>query len=251
METTHDSAATVPTLILCELADASALGVETFSPFCLKVHRALRAKGLAYQRRHGREPASFRELNPASQVPVLLVGDEPVADSTAILRKLEELPGPSLLEGLDGRARAEALLWEELADTAVNGFLVAARWADDENWPLVKEAYFGAMPWPVKAVVPGRIRARVVATLAARDVLRAGPAACWARFEVLLDQLEARAPEEGFWVGARLSVADVALFGQLQSFRTALTPRQARAVESRSRLRRWLDRVNADTRPAS
>lgn len=125
---------------------------------------------------------------------------------------------------------------EELADTAVNGFLVAAaRWADDENWPLVKEAYFGAMPWPVKAVVPGRIRARVVsAMLAARDVLRAATRRAGRASRRTVDHLEARAPEEGS--GSTRLRRPTSRSGQLQSFRMRLTPRQARGREP-SRLR--------------
>src|SRR5271167_2581053 len=99
--------ATKPSLVLCELADASADGVESYSPFCLKVHRALRAAGLAYERRHGTRPDSFASLNPAGQVPVLLVDGEPVADSTRIVKRIETIAG--VLGGeLDARARAEA-----------------------------------------------------------------------------------------------------------------------------------------------
>ena len=43
MTTTAGSPRTsLPTLELCELADAGVPGVESFSPFCLKVHRALK-----------------------------------------------------------------------------------------------------------------------------------------------------------------------------------------------------------------
>ena len=78
-------------LVLCELADASEYGVESWSPFCLKAHRALRAAGLSYTRRHGRMPGEFVKENPLGQVPVLLVDGEPVADSTRILRRIEEI----------------------------------------------------------------------------------------------------------------------------------------------------------------
>src|SRR5579863_6280466 len=83
-----------PQLILCELADASVHGVESYSPFCLKVHRALQAAGLPYERRHGRAPQDFAKENPRGQVPVLLVDGEPVADSTRIVRRIEEIAGP-------------------------------------------------------------------------------------------------------------------------------------------------------------
>jgi glutathione S-transferase len=175
-----------PNLVLCELADPELPHLETYSPFCLKVHRALRVAGLAYERRHGM-PASFRKLNPAGQVPVLLIDGKPVSDSTAILARLDEIV-PGFLD-----RSPEALLWEELADTALNGFFVAARWADDDNWPLTKRAYFAGMPKLVYAVVPDRIRKRVMGSLVARDIWRAGPDACWRRYHALLDALDARA----------------------------------------------------------
>jgi glutathione S-transferase len=244
MTTTNPSQAN---LVLCELADAGADGVESYSPFCLKVHRALRAAGLAYERRHGARPDAFASLNPTGQVPVLLVDGEPVADSTRILKRIEALAGPIGGE-MDARTRGEAWLWEELADASLNGFLVAARWADDRNWPLVRQAYFGKAPRFVRALITPRIRARVVGGLVARDVWRAGAEACWDRFLSTLEALEARAPRSGFWVGDRLTVADVSLFGQLQSFRTPLTAWQAHAVSQKPALRAWLDRVDAATR---
>src|SRR5437588_5702519 len=100
-----------PSLVLCELADPGIDGVESYSPFCLKVHRALRAAGLRYQRRHGDRPDAFAHLNPTRQVPVLLVDGEPVSDSTRIVQRIEKITGGALTRGLDDRGRAEAWLW--------------------------------------------------------------------------------------------------------------------------------------------
>ncbi len=227
------------TLELCEITDASAHGLESFSPFCLKIHRALRAAGLPYTRRHGPMPSTHKALNATGQVPVLLVDGKPITDSTEILRWI--VAHSALHES------AEGWLYEELADTALNGFLVAARWADEANWPRTEAAYFAAMPSFLRLFIPGRARARVLSSLHARDIWRAGPEACWARFDRLLDQLEVRAPEAGFWCGPQIGVADVALFGQLGGLRTALTPGQAAAVAARPRLTAWLDRVDTAT----
>ena len=234
-----------PELVLCELADPGLPGFESFSPFCLKTHRALKAARLPYTRRHGSAPDTFRRYNPARQVPVLLVDGEPVADSTEILRRIVELRPGALA------ADPEAWLWEELADSALYGFVLAARWADDRNWPLTRAAYFAGMPSLIRAIVPGRIRKRVLAGLHARDVWRAGAERCWARLEALLDQLDARAPERGWWCGRSLSVADIALFAQLHSLRTPLTASQAASVARRQRLSAWLDRVHEETECAA
>jgi glutathione S-transferase len=236
----------LPKLVLCELSDPGVPGVESYSPFCLKIHRALRAAGLPYERRFAARPDAHAKHNPARQVPVLLVDGEPVSDSTAILARIESLAGP-FAPHLDASARAEAWLWEEFADTSLNALLVAARWADDRNWPLVREAYFGSAPWIVRALVAPRLRAKVIGTLVARDVWRRGADACWARLEAVLDQLEWRAPVRGFWLGDALSVADIAIFAQLQSLRTALTAPQRDALALRAELSAYLDRVDRAT----
>ncbi|HVU02789.1 MAG TPA: glutathione S-transferase family protein [Polyangiaceae bacterium] len=235
-----------PELTLCELGDAGLPRHETHSPFCMKVHRALRLAGLTYRRRHAAAPDAHRALNPARQVPVLLVGDEAVWDSTKIVTRVDELSGGALSRGLDARGRAEALLWEEMADTALGGFLVAARWADDDNWKRTRAAYFAAMPAVLRAVIPERIRARVVKGLHARDVTRPDLGTCWARLETTLDALEARAPSAGFWLGGDSPTrADIGLFSQLHGLRTPLTPVQSERVERRARLSAYLDRVDA------
>lgn len=224
-------------LVLCEMPPAIDAPVETWSPFCLKTRRALNAAGLAYTLRHEFDPAAYAELNPAEQVPILVADGAPIADSTRIL---------AAIRGWQGLApeRGEALLYEELADTALNGFVLAARWADDENWARVRPTFFG--PMPDAAVAP--MRAGVIQALVGRDVWRAGPAACWARFELILDALDTRAPQAGFWLGETLSAADFAIFGQLQSLRLPLTPAQSAGIARRTTLTAWLDRVDRATR---
>lgn len=237
-----------PTLVLCELARPPLADLESYSPFCVKVHRALKAGGLAYTSRRATTPDGHRDVNPQRQVPVLLIDGRPIADSTQILAALAELQPTPAWAAVDPAQHAEALLWEELADTSLNGFLVAARWADDRNWPNLFTAFFAPTPWPVRRFIAPQIRRRIVAGLVARDVWRAGPDACWRRFQIVLDALERRAPTTGFWLGPTLGVADLGLFAQLHSMCTPLTPWQQSQVQARPRLRDWLARVNQATR---
>jgi glutathione S-transferase len=230
-------------LALCELTDTPMDHLPTYSPFSLKIHRALQLHGMEYERRFGAHPGVWKHVNPRGQVPVLMVDEEPVFDSTNILLKLEEISDRTLVPD-DAEEAARAWLVEDWADQSLNGFIVAARWADDRNWPKVKTAFFGGMPALLRAVVSARIRKNILSSLVARDILRGGAAQCWSRFEQLLDHLEARAPKSGFWVGNRPSVADVALYGQLHSLRADLTPWQRELLESHGRLTSYLDRVH-------
>jgi glutathione S-transferase len=235
-------------ITLCEFDPPRDPSLESYSPFCLKVHRALKAAALPYERRHGSTASAFKALNPSGQVPVLLVGDEVIADSTRILERIVRLRPGLFGADLDARTHAEAWLWEDFADTALNGYVVAARWLDDRNWPLVLEAYFGGAPWFVRALIAPRVRSRVRRSLVARDVWRAGEEACWRRFVAALDQLEARTPARGFWLGPALTVADVSMFAQLRSLQTDLTAWQRSEIEQRGALRDWLNRVDRATR---
>jgi glutathione S-transferase len=239
------STQTVPRLVVLEMGSTPYAGLESYSPFCVKVNRALRVHGLSYERRTI-DNFSLGRVNPQKQWPVLLVDDEIVTDSTAILARLESIGARSLLP-TDPALRSEAWLWEELADTALNGFYVAARWADEDNWPQVKQAYFADAPAPVRALVAPLLRRRIVQGLVARDVWRAGAEACWVRYGKLLDQLDTRAPEAGFWLGEELCVADLALFAQLHGLRNALTPKQRDRIGKRARLCAYLDRVHEAT----
>lgn len=234
------------TLTLLEIEQLTLDAHESWSPFCMKANRALRFAGLSYTRKTGSRPDAWRSVNPTGQVPVLLVDERPVSDSTAILQEIEKLSGRSL-SGSAPSQRAESWLYEELADTSINGFLVAARWADERNWHRTRDAYFHSMPALIKAIIPNRLRAGVIKNLVARDVWRAGPDACWSRFQHILDRLDERAPTTGFWVGDALTAADLGLFGQLHSMRTVLTPWQHQRVNERERLSKWLDRVHAAT----
>lgn len=239
-----------PTLILHEFRTASPQTLETYLPYCLKVRRALNVLKLPYEVQTVDRPSELKALNPQGQAPVLSVEDEAVSDSTRILARLELLAEQPLHAPLTELQEADALLWEEFSDTTLNGFLVAARWADDDNWPRARQALFGGMPALIRALVLPRLRAQVVQRLVARDTWRAGAEACWERFELTLDQLNVRAPEQGFWVAPSLSAADLGMFGQLQSLCTELTPRQCQSVNRRPRLRAYLDRVDEQTRPA-
>ena len=234
-----------PRLVLCELPDANLPRHESHSSECLKAHRALQLCGFPYERLHGDRPDAFKHLNPAGQVPVLLIEGKPLSDSTSIVSRIDALADGALTAGLTNRERAEAYLWEEMADTVLTGFVEAARWLDEDNWPKTRAAFFGDRPFFTRVVLSFLVRRRVRKALHARDFIRPDLDACWRRFEETLDRLELRAPVRGFWLGDRPSRADVAIFAPLWALRTDLTVRQARSLASRKNLTRWLFRVDA------
>src|SRR5438094_641941 len=95
-------------------------------PFGQKVRIVLAEKGLSYElveidltQGEQRRP-EFRRLNPFGRVPVLVDEDTTIYDSTIIAEYLEdEYPEPPLLPALGSSAlRAQARIWEDIADTS-------------------------------------------------------------------------------------------------------------------------------------
>jgi len=236
---------TSPTLVLCDFpADTGDPRWISFSPFVVEVERALRIAKLPF--RHKQVPLTqIGKLNPTGQLPVLLVDDEPVADSTLILHRIEQLAPGSMTGGFDARTVAEAWLWEEFADTALYPHVLAVRWADDRGWPVPRKAFFGGLPPIIRDIVAAAVRRKTLKALASRDFTRAGLSACEARLTRVLDHLEARAPESGFWLGEKPTAADIGLFGHLHALRIPHLPWRKAEIERRVRLNRWLDRVEA------
>jgi glutathione S-transferase len=236
-----------PTLTLFDFPASTGIdGWESFSPFVLEVSRALRLAKVPFATTQV-SMMKLKDVNPIGQLPVVAFGDENVADSTRILERLESMVPGSMTGGLDARGVAEAWLWEEFADTSLYPYVLATRWVDDRGWPVPRKHFFGAMPAPLQAFVPGIVRRSVKKKLIERDFTRAGIDACYERMGRVLDSLDARAPDEGFWLGPKATVADLGLFAHLHSLRLPLTPWQAEAVARRTRLTRYLDRVDAAT----
>jgi glutathione S-transferase len=238
---------TAPALVLYNFEASTGLEAwESFSPYVVQVARALRLARLPFELR----PVSVfevRKLNALGQLPVLGIGEEKVADSTRILHRIEALAPGSMTGGLDARGQAEAWLWEEFADAALYPYVLAARWADDRGWPVPRQAFFGALPAPARAVVAPMVRRQTVKRLVERDFLRGGLQACYDRMGRVLDALDARAPESGFWMGERPTAADAGLFGQLHALRLPSVEHAAKEVTARKRLNAYLDRVAAAT----
>jgi glutathione S-transferase len=235
-------------LVLCDFpAKTGVEGWDSFSPFVLQVSRALKLAKLPFEHRHV-SIFKVKELNPKRQLPVLLVGDEKVADTTAILHRIEQLAPGSMTGGLDARGIAEAWLWEEFADTALYGHVLATRWADDRGWPVPRQAFFGSIPAPIRGLIASAVRKKTMTALVGRDFTRGGIEACHARLYRVLDDLDARAPDAGFWLGPRACAADLGLFAHLHSLRLPMVAYQAQEIAKRTRLNRYLDRVDAVTR---
>ena len=129
------------------------------SAFCLKVRMTLQAKGLSFREVEvtpGIGQIALFRLSGQRQVPVLVDGDDVVADSSAICRHLEALrPDPALIPA-DARQRAQMHLIEDWADTTLAAAVRAALLQAAADDPQLRDVLLPEdVPSPVRQVMSG------------------------------------------------------------------------------------------------
>lgn len=128
---------------------APAFGLPNASPFCMKVETWLRMAGLAYET----ENSGNVFKAPKGKLPWIDDGATVVADSSAIVEHLTRSRGIALDAAHTPRQAAEALAWQRLFEEHLYWAMVHVRWIDDAGWPKTREAFFGGLPAPVRAVI--------------------------------------------------------------------------------------------------
>jgi glutathione S-transferase len=200
-----------------------------FSPYSVKVRSYLRFKGLPFewlQRSQARQE-EFARYAKLPLAPVLVDADDvAVQDSTPMIEALErEFPEPSTIPQDPALAFVAALL-EDYADEWLNKAMFHYRWtypADQESAAkrLVEMMFEGA---EAPAGIEDSVRMRMVGRLHhVGSTLETGPA-IEASFVQLLGLLERLLSGRDYLLGARPSLADFSLSGQLAQLLSDPTP---------------------------
>lgn len=213
-------------------------GLESASPFCMKIHWALRYKHLPYEAITMADRAAVVTLNPRAKLPALTCGDTTVIDSSDIIRFLEErYPEPRLFPR-DSALRARAVILEDWGDESLYWHLVYERWQIDNQYEQYGDQLFPGVPKQVKQ----QLREGVVQGAFGQGFGRMTVEAQRKKLGESLDALDAMLDGE-FLCGKELSVADVGVAAQVGGLDLPITPIAGAEVRKRANVMRWLERV--------
>ncbi|WP_298333216.1 glutathione S-transferase family protein [uncultured Erythrobacter sp.] len=217
----------------------------SISPFVIKVKAALTFKGLDFEHREYVGISELRKLNPQTgKVPILLIDDEPIFDSSLILRRIEQAkPNPSFYSGETDTAAKQSLL-EDWSDESLYWYVQALRWCEKNEPCTIAEN---------KQFVPKLLRPfanTILRRLVGRQPLGQG----FGRlpYELLVSELEARMEELGSVLGNKPhfyadkpSVADFAIYGVASTGHSGATPEFADAFAKHANLVDWRGRMRS------
>jgi glutathione S-transferase len=211
------------------------------SPFCDKVRRILRFKGIEFATREWplAEAGEIEKKNPSGKLPILEIDGRTIADSTDIALELESLhPSPSLLPE-NPRDRALVLALEDWADESLYFYEMTTRFGADDfarNLPkLVPDpALRDSMTEPLQEMIRG--------TTTAQGCGRRPDEQLESDLERLCGAVEELQRETGFVVGDAPTLADLAIACQLECIGDSSLG--ARVLERHPALREYLQRID-------
>ena len=216
------------------------------TPFAIKVQRLLQYKGLSFEVEEVgwlTRAEVLPKLSASGKLPVLDYDGQRIEDSSEIAHFIEARhPEPSLTPA-DPLERARSHFIEEWADEVLYWYGAYEQLRITQG-NVVGDAYFRELPEEAARAarefgIKGAERIQ-----SAQGVGRYPPEKIQGDIARGLDQLAVLIEADGFVAGNQLSLADIALFGQLHRRLAGTNPWLEGEVAARSPLAHWLGRVD-------
>ncbi len=220
---------------------------ESASPFCVKVHYALRYKRLPFTIVNVKSPGEVRKLNSRGKLPVLVCDGVTTTDSSEILRRLEMHHPEPRLYPLDEKTRAHAMMIEDWADESLYWHVVYERWLVRDQFTQLAPEFFAVVPAALRPLIKKIVRRSVVKQLHEQGLGRFTVHEHREKLRQSLDWLEAIVNGR-FLCGADLSIADIGVAAQIAALMIPQTAVVTAEVRKRSNLIGWLEGVRAAVR---
>ncbi|MGB1581676.1 MAG: glutathione S-transferase family protein [Nevskiales bacterium] len=187
------------------------------SPFCQKVARALRYKGLDYSTvdYNGLLGTRVARLSGVGKVPVLDVNGERIQDSTRIARYLDEHFPDAPLYPADAQQRVQVELWEDWADELLYWYEVHYRANDPEALDLAARHACEGRPAIERLAIKPSLKFALNLQLKSQGLGRMKTEDINAEFLHLLDRVDTALAPTGWLVGENMTMADISVGSQL------------------------------------
>ncbi len=147
---------------------APAFGLPNASPFCMKMETYLRMAGLPFELVNSGDVMKA----PKRKLPYIDDDGAIVADTTFVIDYLKGRYGDPLDAALSALDRALATAFQRLIEENLYWAVVQTRWAEYAGWERTREAFFGAMPAPLRWFVPALARRGLLAEMRGHGIGR-------------------------------------------------------------------------------
>ncbi len=215
------------------------------SPFCQKVARMLRFKGLDFEtvNYNGILGAKVPTLTKVGKVPVLDINGKRIQDSTRIARYLDEAyPDLAKLYPVHPLEKVYAELWEDWADELLYFYEIHFRINDAKALAAAVKIASEGRPVHEAVIMKPLLKAGLNMQLKMQGLGRMNKESIEQEFKLHLDRIALVLEQNNWLVGHQQSIADIAVGSQLlEIIRT--NDKFGAEILSHSSIANWIDRV--------
>ena len=200
--------------------------IPNYSPFCVKAEVLLKMSGLPYDIEILDDPRKSKK----GKLPMVRDGDRTIADSEFIKKFLTEEKGVDFDGHLSPREQAQAHAFSKMVDERLYWTLVYDRWIEDDNWPTIRDFWFGKMPFPIGALISRIARKSVRKNLNGHGIGLHSRDEIYVLRDSDLNALAAQLGDQDFLFGDKPCTADASAFGVLVNADRGILPSNLKQV---------------------
>jgi glutathione S-transferase len=187
-------------------------GVADPSPFVLKTDLYMRMSGITFNSHC--DVSNLRKA-PKGKLPFLQDGQHIIADSYFIEQYFQQQGRSNLDSWLSDEQRAFSHLISKSLDENFYWTIVYSRWMRDDTWPLIKQAFFGGMPFPLQHIVPRIARKNVKSKLLKHGIGKHSDAEIMQIAKHTLQSLSVLLADKAYFWGDKPSSLDATVYAFL------------------------------------
>lgn len=193
----------------------SAFGLIDASPFVTKIDLTLRVANIEHE-------IITKQSNlgkaPKGKLPFIDDNGKIIADSLFIVEHLKSQHSVDLDNWLNQEQKAIAQLVGKSLDENFYWCLVYSRWISDDTWPIVRERFFGKLPFPLNKIIPFFVRRGVQKQINAHGMGMHSKQEITHIARLTLNSLSTLLGDKKYFFGEQISNLDVTAYAMLSSF---------------------------------
>jgi len=185
----------------------ASFGKPSASPFCTKVMCLLRMSGVEWSID---DKADVRK-SPKKKFPVLLDGNEVIADSAAIADHLVARHGADFASGLSAAEQAHNHALVRMIEEHTYFAVMSDCWLVDSHWEKIRVAYFDKMTFGLRQMIAWIVRADIKRVCYGQGIARHSVQEKAARVQADLDSLAQALGDRPYFNSDTPTLADAAI----------------------------------------
>jgi len=182
------------------------------SPFVVKVDLHLRVNNIEFE--------SISNVNnlqkaPKGKLPFIDDNGTIISDSSFIVEHLKQKYNADVDSWLDEQQQATAHLISKSLEENFYWCIVYSRWIAEDTWPIVKEKFFGSLPFPISAIAPIIAQRNVRRSIKGHGMGRHNDTEIMSIANKTLQSLSTLLADKPYFFGDKISSLDICAYSMV------------------------------------